>query len=161
MTIAVGETLPEASFKVVRDDKVVDVTTQEVFAGKKVVLIGVPGAFTPTCNNNHLPGYLDNYDALLAKGVDTVAVVAVNDQWVMAAWARFSGGEGRLIFLADGNGSFVSQLGLDADMSMAGFGRRSKRFSMLVEDGVVKALNVEEQRGQATNSGAAAMLDLL
>jgi peroxiredoxin len=124
------------------------------------VLFGVPGAFTPTCSNNHLPGYVENRDAILAKGVDAIAVLSVNDQFVMQAWARFSGGEGKLAFLADGNGSFVKALGLDADMSAAGFGVRSKRFSMIVEDGVVKKVNVEAGRG-VTDSAASVILEQL
>ncbi|MGE0501558.1 MAG: peroxiredoxin [Rhizobiaceae bacterium] len=160
MTIAIGSTLPEATFKVMTDDGAKNFTTADVFAGKKVVLFGVPGAFTPTCSNNHLPGYLENHDAILARGVDTIAVLAVNDQHVMRAWARFTGGEGKLLFLADGNGDFVKTVGLDADFSGGGMGLRSKRFSMLVEDGKVAALNVETKSG-VDESGAAKMLELL
>ncbi|TIM20607.1 MAG: redoxin domain-containing protein [Mesorhizobium sp.] len=119
------------------------ITTAEIFSGKKVVLFAVPGAFTPTCSNNHLPGYLDNYDAILARGVDTIAVVAVNDVHVMGAWARFSGGEGKILYLADG-----------------GMGLRSKRFSMIVDDGKVVALNVETKPG-VDESGAAHILGQL
>ncbi|MFL7919981.1 redoxin family protein, partial [Escherichia coli] len=103
--------------------------TADIFAGKKVVLFGVPGAFTPTCSNNHLPGYLENNDAILARGVDTIAVVAVNDAFVMSAWARFTGGEGKLLYLADGSGDFAKSTGLDLDMSARGLGLRSARFS--------------------------------
>jgi glutaredoxin/glutathione-dependent peroxiredoxin len=161
MTIGIGEKLPTATFKVATADGVKELTTDDVFSGKKVVLIGLPGAFTPTCNNSHLPGYIENRDALLDRGVDDIAVVSVNDQWVMAAWARFLGAEDRITFLADGNCEFTDAIGMAVDMSGAGFGRRSKRFSALVEDGVVKSLNIEEQRGQATTSGAAAMLEQL
>ena len=161
MTISVGQKLPDATFKIMTDDGARDVTTTEFFAGKKVVLFGVPGAFTPTCSNNHLPGYLENHDAILARGVDRIAVVAVNDHHVMAAWSRFTGGEGRIEFLADGNGDFVKALGLDADLSVAGMGLRSRRFSMIVEDGAVKALNVEDRPGQAVESGAAKILEQL
>ena len=160
MTIEIGQKIPEATFKVVTDEGGKDVSTAEFFGGKKVVMFGVPGAFTPTCSNNHLPGYVENRDAILAKGVDAIAVLSVNDQFVMQAWARFSGGEGKLAFLADGNGSFVKALGLDADMSAAGFGVRSKRFSMIVEDGVVKQLNVEAGRG-VTDSAASVILEQL
>ena len=104
MTIAVGEKLPEATFKTMTPDGAKNVTIAEIFGGKKVVLFAVPGAFTPTCTNNHLPGYLENHDAILSRGVDTIAVVAVNDHHVMGAWARFTGGEGKIDFLADGNG---------------------------------------------------------
>jgi len=161
MTIAVGDKLPNATLKTMTADGAKDVSTAELFAGKKVVLFGVPGAFTPTCSNNHLPGYLENYDAIKAKGVDTIAVVAVNDHYVMGAWQKFTGGEGKILYLADGNGEFIKALGLEADLSAGGLGRRSKRFSMIVEDGKVTSLNVEDSPGQAVVSGAAAMLEKL
>jgi len=160
MTIAVGDALPDATFKVKTDDGVKDMTTKEIFGGKKVVLFGVPGAFTPTCSNNHLPGYLENHDAILARGVDTIAVVAVNDHHVMQAWARFTGGEGKLLFLADGSGTFAKKTGLDIDLNGAGLGLRNKRFSMIVEDGKVKTLNIEEEPG-VNLSGAARILEQL
>jgi peroxiredoxin len=159
--IAEGEKLPEATLKLVTDDGSKDVTTTEFFGGRKVVLFGVPGAFTPTCSNNHLPGFIENHDAILGRGVDAIAVVSVNDQHVMRAWARFSGGEGKIAFLADGNGTFARATGLDANMEAAGFGTRSKRFSMIVEDGVVKKLNVEQARGAVVDSGAARILEQL
>ncbi len=161
MTIAIGEKLPAAAFKIATDDGVQSVTTDQVFSGKKVVLFGVPGAFTPTCSNNHLPGFLENHDAILAKGVDQIAVVAVNDQFVMRAWSRFTGGEGKILFLADGSGDFVKSVGLDLDLSAGGLGLRSKRFSMIVEDGKVTALNIEDAPGQAVVSGAARILEQL
>lgn len=161
MTIAVGDKLPDATLKTMTADGAKSMTTAEIFAGKKVVLFGVPGAFTPTCSNNHLPGYLENHDAIKAKGVDTVAVVAVNDHHVMGAWRKFTGGEGKILYLADGNGEFIKALGLEADLSAAGLGTRSKRFSMIVEDGKVTSLNIEDSPGQAVVSGAAAMLEKL
>jgi peroxiredoxin len=160
MTIAVGEKLPDATFKTMTADGAKDLTTADIFAGKKIVLFGVPGAFTPTCSNNHLPGYLENFDAIKARGVDAIAVVATNDHHVMGAWARFSGGEGKLLYLADGNGSFVKAAGLDADMSQANMGTRSRRFSLIAEDGVVKAINVESKPG-VNESGAATILEQL
>jgi peroxiredoxin len=160
MTIAVGEKLPDATFKTMTADGAKDLTTADIFAGKKVVLFGVPGAFTPTCSNNHLPGYLENFDAIKARGVDAIAVVATNDHHVMGAWARFSGGEGKLLYLADGNGSFVKAAGLDADMSQANMGTRSRRFSLIAEDGVVKAVNVESKPG-VNETGAATILEQL
>ena len=160
MTISVGDKLPDATFKTMTADGAKEVSTSDVFAGKKVVLFAVPGAFTPTCSNNHLPGYLENHDAILARGVDTIAVVAVNDVHVMGAWARFSGGEGKILYLADGNGDFVKAIGLDADFSANGMGLRSKRFSMVVEDGKVTALNVEDKPGVDV-SGAAHILGQL
>ncbi|PWL19089.1 peroxiredoxin [Falsochrobactrum shanghaiense] len=161
MTIKVGDRLPEATFKVKTADGVKDATTDEVFKGKKVVLFAVPGAFTPTCNLNHLPGYLENRDAILAKGVDQIAVVAVNDPFVMGAWAQSSGGEGKILFLADGSAAFAKAAGLDIDLSAGGLGVRSKRYSAIIEDGVVKALNIEEQPGQAVTSAASALLEQL
>ncbi len=161
MTISAGSKLPEASFKVMTDDGSKTLTSSDLFAGKKVVLFGVPGAFTPTCSNNHLPGYLENRDAILGKGVDSIAVVAVNDQFVMRAWARFTGGEDKILFLADGSGDFVKAAGLDLDMSGGGMGVRSKRFSMIVDDGKVTALNIEDSPGQAVESGAAKILEQL
>jgi len=161
MTIAVGDRLPDASFKVVTADGAADKTTAEIFEGRKVVLFAVPGAFTPTCSNNHLPGFLENRDAILAKGVDDIAVVAVNDQHVMRAWARFTNGEGRIQFLADGNASFTRAIGMEIDLSGGGLGTRSRRYSMIVDDGVVKAINIEESPGKAEASGAANILSQL
>ena len=160
MTISVGDKLPEATFKIITADGAKQLTTAEIFTGKKVVLIGVPGAFTPTCSNNHVPGFLENHDAILARGVDTIAVVAVNDHHVMAAWARFSGGEGKLLYLADGNGDFIRAVEMEADMSGGGMGLRCRRFSMIVDDGVVTALNVETKPG-VNETGAAQILEQL
>ncbi len=156
--IKVGDRLPDAKFKVRTADGYGDVTTAEVFGGKKIVLFGVPGAFTPTCSANHLPGYIENRDEILGKGVDGIAVVSVNDHHVMNAWAKASGGEGKLQFLADGAAAFTKAIGLDADMGPLGV--RSKRFSMIVEDGFVKQFNLETGPG-ASVSGAAAILGQL
>lgn len=160
MTISVGERLPETTLKLVTPEGAKEVTTSEYFGGRKIVLFGVPGAFTPTCSNNHLPGFLENRDAILAKDADAIAVVAVNDHHVMTAWARFSGGEGKIDFLADGNGDFARATGLETDMTKGGLGARVRRFSMIVEDGVVKTLNLEEKPGvEAT--GASRILEQL
>ncbi len=161
MTIAVGQKLPDVTFKTSTADGPKELSTGDVFAGKKVVLFGVPGAFTPTCNNNHLPGYLENHDAILAKGVDQIAVVAVNDVFVMSAWARSTGGDGKILFLADGSGDFARAAGLDLDLAKAGLGLRLKRFSAIVEDGVVTAFNIEDMPGAVANSGAATILEQL
>ena len=161
MTIKVGDKLPEAKLKTKTEEGVKDLTTAEIFSGKKVVLFGVPGAFTPTCSNNHLPGYLENHDAIIARGVDQIAVIAVNDHHVMGAWARFTGGEGKILYLADGNGDFIRALGLETDLSKGGLGLRTKRFSMIVENGTVKALNIEDTPGKAVTSGAAALMEQL
>lgn len=161
MTIAPGQRLPEATFKTMTADGAANMTTDAVFAGKKVVLFGVPGAFTPTCSMNHLPGFIENNDAILARGVDSIAVVAANDVFVMNAWSKATGGEGKILFLADGNGDFARATGLDADMSKGGMGTRFRRFSAIVEDGVVKTLNLEETPGKAEISGAARILEQL
>jgi peroxiredoxin len=136
-------------------------TTGEVFKGKKVVLFAVPGAFTPTCHKNHLPGFLQNAEAIKAKGVDAIAVTAVNDGFVMDAWKKATGAEGKIEFLADGNGEFAKAIDMTLDGSGNGLGLRSKRYSMLVEDGVVKKLNIEEAPGKAETSGAEALLKQL
>ena len=161
MTIAVGGKLPDATFKTSTADGPKELSTADVFGAKKVVLFGVPGAFTPTCNNNHLPGYIENRDAILARGVDRIAVVAVNDVFVMEAWAKASGGDGKILFLADGNGDFARAAGLDLDLSKGGLGLRLKRFSAIVEDGTVTALNIEDAPGTVANSGAATILEQL
>lgn len=161
MTIAIGNKLPSATFKEKAADGPVKITTDELFKGKRVVLFAVPGAFTPTCSLNHLPGFLENRDAILARGVDDIAVVAVNDWHVMGAWAQSSGGMGKIHFLADWDGAFTKALGLDIDLSAGGLGVRSKRYSMLVEDGVVKTLNIEDSPGQADVSSAATIIGQL
>jgi peroxiredoxin len=161
MTISVGQKLPASSFKIVKADGADNATTDEIFAGKTVVLFGVPGAFTPTCSNSHLPGFLENHDAILGKGADTIAVVAVNDHHVMRAWAKFSGGEGKLLFIADGNGEFTRAIGMETDMTKSGLGFRTKRFSMIVENGIVTAFNTDDAPGQAVVTGAARILEQL
>ena len=161
MTIATGTKLPDATLKTMTPDGAANVTTGDFFAGKKVVLFGVPGAFTPTCSMNHLPGFIENNDAMKAKGVDAIAVVAVNDVFVMNAWAKASGGDGKITFLADGSADFAKAVGLDMDMSKGGMGTRFKRFSMIVDDGVVTALNIEDSPGKAEVSGAARILEQL
>ncbi|MCK9918846.1 peroxiredoxin [Microbacteriaceae bacterium K1510] len=158
MTIKVGDRLPETKFRVMTDQGPAPKTTDEVFKGKKVALFAVPGAFTPTCSNLHMPSFLNNLDAFKAKGVDTVAVTAVNDPFVMKAWAKASGADGKIDFLADGSADFAKAIGLELDASGGGLGIRSKRYSMLVEDGVVKQLNLEEAPGKCEISGGQALL---
>ncbi len=155
--IKVGDRLPDATFNVMTAEGPKPRTSDELFAGKKVVLFALPGAFTPTCSNNHVPGYRDNFDALKAKGVDTIAVTSVNDAFVMGAWQKAQGCEGKIEFLADGSAKFAKALGLELDLTERGMGVRSRRYSMLVEDGVVKTLNIEEGPG-AEASGAVTML---
>ena len=154
MTIAVGESLPNVTLTLVTPDGPKPVATKDYFAGKTVVLFGLPGAFTPTCHKNHLPGFVANEPAFKAKGVDAIAMTSVNDPFVLAAWAEASGSGGRVDFLADGSAVFAKAVGLDLDLSERGMGMRSKRYSMLVKDGVVKELNVEPQPGVADLSGA-------
>ena len=143
MSITVGSRIPEATFTRMGPEGPAPVTTKEVFGGKKVVLFSVPGAFTPTCSKKHLPGYIKEADAIKAKGVDTIACMAVNDVFVMDAWAKAAGAGDKVLMLADGNAELTKKLGLEMDASKHGMGLRSKRFSMIVEDGVVKELNVE------------------
>jgi len=161
MTIAVGDRIPNITLKRATPEGAIDTPLGDYFAGRTVVLFGVPGAFTPTCSNNHLPGFLENRDAILAKGVDQIAVIAVNDHYVMGAWARFSGGEGKIDFIADGSAAFTRAAGLDLDATAGGLGIRSRRFSMIVRDGVVAGLNIEEAPGKAEASGAARILEQL
>lgn len=142
MTIQTGDKIPEAKLWTMTSDGPKPITTSEIFDGKKVVLFAVPGAFTPGCSNTHLPGFVVNHDEIKAKGVDTVACVAVNDAFVMGAWADAQNAD-NLLMLGDGAAEFTRALGLELDMSGHGLGVRSKRYSMIVDDGVVKQLNVE------------------
>ena len=158
MTIKVGDKIPHATFRQVTPDGAVPVTTDDFFAGRKVVLFGLPGAFTPTCHKNHLPGFITDEKAFKDKGVAEIAMTAVNDHYVLDAWSKATGATGHVTFLADGNGEFAKALGLEFDATMGGLGLRSKRYSMLIEDGVVKLLNVEESPGKADLSGAAHLL---
>jgi len=159
--IKVGDKIPAATFRVVTADGVKPITTDEVFKGKRVVLVGVPGAFTPTCHKNHVPGFVQQADAIRAKNVDTIAVTAVNDHWVMHNWSQASGGDGKLIFLADNNGEFAKAIGLDFDATGGLGGTRSKRYSMLIEDGAVKVLNVEAETGKADVTSATNLIGAL
>lgn len=147
MTIKPGDTLPAAQFTVNTADGTQALSGDVIFAGRKVVLFGLPGAFTPTCSMNHLPGFLLAHDDMKAMGVDTIACTAVNDIHVMKAWAKASGAEGKILMLADGNGAFARAAGLELDLTAAGMGMRSRRYSMIVEDGVVRTLNIETERG--------------
>jgi len=143
MTIQVGDRIPSATLLKATADGPEPVETQSFFAGRKVALFSVPGAFTPTCSVRHLPGFVERADELKAKGVDEVACVAVNDAFVLRAWAESAGAEDKVTMLADGNGELGRALGLTMDASKFGMGERGQRWSAIVEDGVVKALNVE------------------
>ncbi|MBL8530709.1 MAG: peroxiredoxin [Hyphomonadaceae bacterium] len=158
--IKVGDKLPDATFAVPAADGTKQLTTSDIFAGKTVALFAVPGAFTPTCSAKHLPSFREHGAALKAKGVDTIACTSVNDQFVMNAWAKDQGCQGDILMLADGSGDFAKKIGLDADFSKFGMGQRSKRYSMIVKDGVVTHLNVEEG-GEYKVSSAEHMLSQL
>lgn len=143
MTIKVGDQLPSATFRVATADGPVPKSSEEIFKNKKVVLFAVPGAFTPTCSAKHLPDYIEKAGDLKAKGVDEIACTAVNDAFVMGAWGKSAGSDGKVTMLADGNGDFAKAVGLQMDGSKFGMGARGQRFAMLVNDGVVEQLNVE------------------
>lgn len=160
MPIASGDRLPDVTFRTMTETGPKPVTTAELFAGKTMVLFGVPGAFTPTCHKTHLPGFLKEAEAFKAKGVAGIAVVSVNDPFVMGMWAKDTGGEGVITFLADGNAEFAKAAGLDVDLAAAGLGVRCRRFSMLVEDGVVKTINIEPAPGVDASSAATLICQL-
>ena len=160
MTIKVGDSLPEATFMTIGADGPEPATTADIFSGKKVALFAVPGAFTPTCSAKHLPGFLDKADDLKAKGIDAIACTSVNDVFVMSAWGKDSGVSDQMQMLADGNGAFAKAIGLEMDATGFGMGSRSQRYSMIVNDGVVEALNVEAG-GEFRVSSAEFMLDNL
>ena len=158
MAIKVGDTVPNATFRVMTADGPKPKTSDEVFKGKKVALFAVPGAFTPTCNNLHLPSFIKNADAFRKKGVDTIAVTGVNDAFVMEAWKKATGAGDKIEFLADGNAEFAKAIGMDFDGSAPGLGVRSKRYSMYVDNGTVKQLNIEDAPGKCDISGGEALL---
>lgn len=161
MTISIGDTLEDATFTVMTDEGPAPVQLSGMMAGKKIVIFAVPGAFTPTCHGNHLPGFLDNVSAFAGKGIDEIAVVSVNDVFVMEQWANVSSGADKITFLSDGAGTFTKQVGMDIDLSDFGMGVRSKRYSMVVDNGKITHLNVEDSPKDATKSGAAALLEAL
>ena len=144
MTIKVGDTIPHATLIKATENGPEPVSTDALFTGRTVALFSVPGAFTPTCSAKHLPGYISNAAAMKAAGVDEIVCVSVNDAFVMGAWGEKSGAAGKVTMVADGNADFVTALGLTMDGSKFGMGTRGQRFSMLVKDGVVKELNVED-----------------
>jgi glutaredoxin/glutathione-dependent peroxiredoxin len=155
MTISIGDRLPEATLKTMTPDGPANIDLGDIVRGKRVVIFAVPGAFTPTCHLSHLPGFLEHLESIKALGVDEIAVISVNDHYVMGEWAKASRGEGKILFLADHDASFTRSVGMDVDLNAAGLGIRSKRYSMIVDDGVVRSLNVEQERGIAEISGAA------
>jgi len=157
MTIKVGDKMPSGTFGVMTDAGPGAVSSEDLFAGKKVVLVSVPGAFTPTCSMNHLPGFVDQADDLMSKGVDTIACMAVNDVFVMDAWGKDRGVGSKVMMLADGNGEYAKALGLELDASGFGMGTRGQRFAIVVDDGVASHVAVE-QAGKFEVSKAEAIL---
>lgn len=160
MAIQVGDRIPEAKLRTMAAGRDREVSTGDLFRGKRAVLFAVPGAFTPTCSDYHLPGFVEHADELKAKGVDLIACVAVNDHYVMEAWGQAREVGDKILMLADGNGDFAKAMGLDADASRFGLGIRSRRYAALIEDGVVKALNLD-QPGQFEASSAEKILEAL
>src|SRR6266403_2368046 len=160
MTIQVGDKIPSATLRYLSPEGPKEITTDELFRGKKVALFAVPGAFTPACSQRHLPGFVERASDLKAKGVDTIACVAVNDPFVMGAWGKAQNVGDKVMMLADGSGDFTRAIGMELDLKSRGLGERSDRYSMLVEDGGVKAIH-REKPGQFEVSSAEAMLKAL
>lgn len=160
MTIKAGERMPSGKLKTMTAEGPKDVSTDDLFKGRKVVLFSVPGAFTPTCDAKHLPGFIQNAEQLKAKGVDTIACMAVNDVFVMSAWGKHSNVGDKVLMLADGNGDYARALGLELDARGFGMGVRGQRFAIIVDDGVVKTVNVEAP-GQFKVSAAEYLLGQL
>jgi len=160
MTIKAGDKLPSATLKTMTADGPKDVTTDALFAGKKAILFAVPGAFTPGCSMKHVPGFVRHYDDLKAKGIELIACVSVNDAFVMGAWEKDQKAEGKVMMLADGNGDFAKAMGLTMDGTGYGLGLRSQRYAVLLDNGVIKQLNVETAPGVDASS-AETMLSLL
>ncbi|HJU19579.1 MAG TPA: peroxiredoxin [Stellaceae bacterium] len=160
MTIKVGDRIPSVTLRLIGPEGPQAIPSDEFFKGKKVVLFAVPGAFTRTCSQRHLPGFVTHAEEFKQKGIDTVACLAVNDAFVMGAWGRQHDAEGKIVMLGDGSGDFTRAIGLELDRIKEGMGMRSQRYAMLVEDGVVKALNVEKA-GEFGASSAETMLQAL
>lgn len=161
MAIAVGDRLPQTTFRVITAEGPSPRTTDDIFKGRRVLLVGVPGAFTPTCHRNHAPGFVANVDAFKAQGIDAVAITSVNDVFVLEAWSKALGADGLIEFLSDGNADFARTTGLMFDGSGFGLGPRSQRYAMVVNDGVVESLFVEEAAGQVQVASAEKILELL
>lgn len=161
MTIQVGDKMPEGAFGVMTAEGPGQITSEELFAGKKTVIFTVPGAFTPACSAKHLPGFIEKSDELKAKGVDNIACLSVNDVFVMGAWSKDQGAEGKVTLLADGNADYVTALGLQLDASGFGMGTRGERFAVVVEDGVVTQLHREAAASDVKASSAENILNNL
>jgi len=161
MSIQPGDKLPDATLMHLTDAGPAPISTEELFGGKTVALFAVPGAFTPTCSNQHLPGFIEKSEELRAAGVDTIVCIAVNDAFVMGAWGQQQGANGKVMMVGDGNAELTQKMGLSVDSSGFGMGTRSLRFSMIVRDGVLETLNIEQNPGQAVDSGAEKLLSQL
>ncbi|MTI42942.1 peroxiredoxin [Roseibium hamelinense] len=160
MALKVGDQIPEATLKTMSGDGPTEVSTKDLFGGKTVVLFGVPGAFTPTCHMNHLPGFIEHADTIKSKGVDEIAVLSVNDVFVMDAWAKASNGSNSITFLADTTAEFAKAADLALDAPIFGH-TRSQRFALIAKDGKVTYISIEENPGEANATGAAAILEAL
>jgi len=152
MTVKVGDKVPSAKLKQMSAEGPKDISTDELFGGKKVALFALPGAFTPTCSAKHLPGFIEKAEELKKKGVEAIACVSVNDAFVMDAWGKAQGAGAKVMMLADGNGDFTRAMGLEMDGTAHGMGKRSQRYSMIVDKGVIKQLNVEQPRAFEVSS---------
>ncbi len=161
MTISVGDKMPSGSLMTMGENGPEEVSTEEMFGGKKVVLFGLPGAFTPTCSAQHVPSYVENHTALAAKGVDAVGCMAVNDAFVMGAWGKDQQVGNKVTMLADGSADYTRALGLELDLTARGMGLRCTRFAIVVDDGTVSAVQVEDNPGGIEKTGALAILDIL
>lgn len=159
MTVKVGDNIPQATMKIMGDKGPQDISTSDIFSGKKVVLFAVPGAFTPTCSAAHLPGFVANADKIKAKGVDSIVCISVNDAFVMDAWGKGQNAE-ELMMVADGNGDFTRAMGLEMDGTGFGMGSRSRRYALVAEDGKIATLNVEQGPGLDASSAEAIMAAL-
>lgn len=161
MAIKVGDKLPDVSFTTMGPEGPKAMTTAEVFGGKRVALFAVPGAYTPTCHKQHMPGFVERAAEFKAKGYDTIACTAVNDVFVLTNWSKDTGADGKVLMLADGSADFAKKIGLEIDLTARGLGVRSRRYSMAVDNGVVKILNVEDAPPQHDKSSAATLCSMI
>lgn len=162
MTIKVGDKIVNEPLMIPSKEKGVgSLNLQEFSKSKKIIVFAVPAAFSPTCSRTHLPGYLENYDKLMEKGIDAIICVSVNDIFVMKAWAKDQNSGDKVILAADGSAKFTKAIGMDVDLDTFGQGIRSKRYSMLIDDSIIKSINIEGKPGQAEDSGATKMLEII
>lgn len=152
MTISVGDKIPSVELKTMTNDGPDSITTEDIFTGKKVVIFGLPGAFTPTCSAKHLPGFVQHETSIKNKGIDTIACISVNDVFVMGAWAKDQNVKGRIMMLADGSAEFSKLTGLELDLISRGMGVRCQRFSMIVDDGIVQSVNIDSGKFEKTSA---------